>query len=182
MEGFPWLLHLSLISPHDTKRFPSDLACSVCFAGTYFFFLLPWAFLKALVSFPFENFFTQNFDPIPQFQASPSVDEWQSGISSPGFLWPRTWATFLQQVVQQESSDPLETNPFWICICILPQPTSSENFLSPCKMWWHPYSKALMPRLSLKRVLWCFGLNKSPSVTNYLCTSAPSFLLILLLL
>lgn len=140
------------------------------------------AFLKDVVTFPFENFFTQNFHPIPQFQSLASVAEWQSGISSPDFLWVRTWASFFQQVFSRKAQIHLKPAPSETANVFSPNLLPLKIFLSQYKMWWHPFSKALMPRLMLKRVLWCSGLNKSPSVTNYLCTSAPSFLLLLLLL
>lgn len=89
---------------------------------------LTGAFLKDVVTFPFENSFTQNFHPIPQFQSLVSVAEWQSGISSPDFLWVRTWATFLQQVFSRKAQIHLKLAPPETAYVFSPQPTSSENF------------------------------------------------------
>lgn len=85
------------------------------------------------------------------------------------------WTTFLQQgsigkLTFAGNKTLLKTSTFSPSNLL-----SLKTFLPLFKTWPQPINKALMPKLMLKRLLWCFGLKNSPSATNYLCTSAPSF-------
>lgn len=62
MEGLLQLSHPTSISPHDTKLFPSDLACSVCFVNaTFSFHLLNMGISQGCCQFSFWKFLYSKF-------------------------------------------------------------------------------------------------------------------------